>query len=218
MLSKSLRAKIGRPKSKEKREQILKCATHLFLHNGFINSSMDMIAREAGVSKQTVYSHFNSKDELYTAVIDAKCKQYSFDPGRLESCERSLNDILMDIAYQIVELLQDPKVIAMYKVVISEASNSPHVAELFWRAGPLQSVETVAQIISANASDLSDAQAKAISTDFFNLLKSDFHMRSILQLPYELTEKQKQCICERARFQVLLMLENTAALPCPRPL
>lgn len=216
MQSKSLRAKSGRPKSKEKREQILNCATNLFLHNGFINSSMDMIAKEAGVSKQTVYSHFNSKDELYTAVIDAKCKQYSFDAGRLESHKRSLNDILMDVAYQVVELLQDPKVIAMYKVVISEASNSPHVAELFWRAGPLQSVETVAQIISANSSpEVTKAKAKAISTDFFNLLKSDFHMRSILQLPAELSENQKRCICERARFQVLLMLENIEALPCP---
>lgn len=212
-----MRAKTGRPKSKEKRQQILKCATDLFLHKGFINSSMDMIAREAGVSKQTVYSHFNSKDELYTAVIDEKCKQYSLDAGRLDKQQRSLSDILLDIAYQVVELLQDPKVIAMYKVVISEASNSPNVAELFWRAGPLQSVETVAQIIRTNClSEMSEAQARAISSDFFNLLKGDFHMRSILQLPSQLSESQKRCICERAHFQVLLMLENISQMPCPR--
>merc|ERR1711974_239578 len=108
-----------------------------------------------------------------------------------------------DIAYQVVELLQDPKVIAMYKIVISEASNSPHVAEIFWRAGPLQSVETVAQIIRSHClSEMSDAQARAISSDFFNLLKGDFHMRSILQLPSQLSESQKRSICERAHFQV----------------
>ena len=159
-------------------------------------------------------SHFNNKDELYTAVIDAKCRQYRLDATRLDNCDALIHDVLMEIANQTLSLLQDPDVIAMYTVVIGEANNNPHVAELFYRAGPLQSVETVASIIhSYNSTELSDQQAMAVATDFFNLIKSDFHMRSMLRLPFELNETQQQCLCERVCLQITLMLENIQRFP-----
>ena len=214
MSDKAVAVKLGRPKSEEKRRQILNCATDLFLQNGFTNTSMDMVAKEAGVSKQTVYSHFNNKDDLYTAVIDAKCRQYRLDASRLEDCHESMQDVLMAIANQTVSLLQDPEVIAMYTVVIGEANNNPRVAELFYVAGPLQSVETVARIIHSYAPDtLTEQQARAIATDFFNLLKSDFHMRSMLQLPFSLSEQQQHCLCERVCAQISLMLDNISLFP-----
>jgi len=214
MSEKAVAIKLGRPKSEQKRITILECATDLFLQNGFTNTSMDMVAKDAGVSKQTVYSHFNNKDELYTAVIDAKCRQYRLDATRLDNCDALIHDVLMEIANQTLSLLQDPDVIAMYTVVIGEANNNPHVAELFYRAGPLQSVETVASIIhSYNSTELSDQQAMAVATDFFNLIKSDFHMRSMLRLPFELNETQQQCLCERVCLQITLMLENIQRFP-----
>jgi len=192
----------------------MSCATDLFLQNGFTNTSMDMVAKEAGVSKQTVYSHFNNKDELYTSVIDAKCRQYRLDATRLEACDASIHDVLMEIANQTISLLQDPEVIAMYTIVIGEANNNPHVAELFYEAGPLQSVETVAQIIHSYVPEkLTEQQARAIATDFFNLLKSDFHMRSMLQLPFSLSEQQQRCLCERVCIQISLMMDNISQFP-----
>ena len=51
-------APVGRPKSMEKRNQILSSASQLFLQDGFTNTTMDNVAKQSGVSKQTVYSHF----------------------------------------------------------------------------------------------------------------------------------------------------------------
>ena len=42
-----------------------------------------MIAKEAGVSKQTVYSHFGNKDELFTAAIEQKCVSLKFSEIQL---------------------------------------------------------------------------------------------------------------------------------------
>jgi TetR/AcrR family transcriptional repressor of mexJK operon len=214
MSEKEVPVKLGRPKSEEKRKTILGGASNLFLSNGFTNTSMDMVAKEAGVSKQTVYSHFNNKDELYTAVIDAKCQEYRLDASRLEHCNAPLHTVLTEIANQVISLLQDPDVIAMYTVVIGEAKNNPHVAELFYNAGPLQSVETVARIIrDSKPGQLSDLQAKAIATDFFNLIKGDFHMRSMLHLPFTLNDQQRQCLCDRVCTQITLLLDNFGKFP-----
>src|SRR3954465_4716325 len=52
-----------------KAEAVLAAAERTFLARGFGAISMDAIAREAAVSKATVYAHFTSKEELFGAVI-----------------------------------------------------------------------------------------------------------------------------------------------------
>src|SRR6201989_706456 len=53
--------------SLENRQRVLKAATDSFLARGY-SSSVDDIARRAGVAKQTVYHHFPSKDRLFKEV------------------------------------------------------------------------------------------------------------------------------------------------------
>ena len=53
--------------SLENRQRVLKAATDSFLTHGY-GSSVDAIARRAGVAKQTVYHHFPSKDRLFKEV------------------------------------------------------------------------------------------------------------------------------------------------------
>ena len=50
------------------RERVLRAATTAFTLDGY-RASIDRIARRAGVAKQTVYSHFPSKEELFKAVV-----------------------------------------------------------------------------------------------------------------------------------------------------
>ena len=59
-----------------KAESVLAAAKRAFLAAGFGAVSMDTIAREAGVSKATVYAHFGSKEDLFGAVIERECEQY----------------------------------------------------------------------------------------------------------------------------------------------
>ncbi len=58
-----------------KRQAIVAAAARVFLDSGYGAASMDAIADEAGVSKQTVYSHFGAKDALFQAIIEDKCEQ-----------------------------------------------------------------------------------------------------------------------------------------------
>lgn len=59
----------------ERREQILAAATRAFAAEGFAGTGLDDIAAEAGVSRAILYRHFESKPDLYRAVLDRVCER-----------------------------------------------------------------------------------------------------------------------------------------------
>ena len=60
----------------EKERAIVLAAHELFLRDGFAVASMDAIARLAGVSVKTIYSHFANKNELFSKVLIAACTDH----------------------------------------------------------------------------------------------------------------------------------------------
>lgn len=57
----------------ERREQILAAATEAFARSGFAATSLDNIGAQAGVTRVILYRHFDSKTDLYQAVLDRMC-------------------------------------------------------------------------------------------------------------------------------------------------
>jgi AcrR family transcriptional regulator len=57
----------------QRREQILAAATQAFARSGFAATSLDDIAAEAGITRVILYRHFDSKSDLYQAVLDRMC-------------------------------------------------------------------------------------------------------------------------------------------------
>lgn len=176
----------GRPKSEEKRLQILSAASCLFLKEGFSNTSMDKVAKASGVSKQTVYSHFSNKDDLFQSAISSKCMSYQLDNQHLVASgtpDLPFDTCLKKIGTQFMRLLQDPEVIAMFRVVIAESTTNPHVTKLFFDAGPLASLNTISDVFSLyGGSQLSPKDARQLACDFLAMLKGEFHIMSLCGL------------------------------------
>lgn len=64
---------VRRLRRAERREQILAAATRAFARSGFAATGLDDIAAEAGITRVILYRHFDSKTELYQAVLDRFC-------------------------------------------------------------------------------------------------------------------------------------------------
>ena len=185
--------KAGRPKSAEKRKQILASAGELFLTSGFSGCSMEMVAKQSGVSKQTVYSHFNNKEALFLAVIEDKCAEYQLDDRHLVTADSSLTQVLRERGLQIIKLLHDDQVIAIYRVIIGEVNSNPRVAELFYQAGPKHSLEYLAKcFLSFAKQPITEEFAHKCAVTFFSLLKSEFHIKSILGLDFALSDQEQK--------------------------
>ena len=57
-------------RAEETRTKLIATATELFVSNGWANTGMRDVAREAGVAVETLYKHYSSKRVLLNAVID----------------------------------------------------------------------------------------------------------------------------------------------------
>jgi AcrR family transcriptional regulator len=66
----------------ERREQVLTAATRAFARTGFAATSLDDVAAEAGISRVILYRHFESKADLYRAVLDRACSRLVASVGR----------------------------------------------------------------------------------------------------------------------------------------
>lgn len=64
---------VKRMRRAERREQILDAATRAFARAGFIPTSLDDVAKEAGITRVILYRHFESKSDMYRAVLDRAC-------------------------------------------------------------------------------------------------------------------------------------------------
>lgn len=75
------------------RERILDAAYRLFYRKGFTRVSIDAVAQLAGVTKRTIYYHFDSKDQIVAAMIEIQhlhlMKQYQswLDPSSMSASE-----------------------------------------------------------------------------------------------------------------------------------
>jgi AcrR family transcriptional regulator len=65
----------------ERREQILAAATRAFARSGFAATSLDDVATEAGISRVILYRHFESKTDMYRAVLDRACARLAATVG-----------------------------------------------------------------------------------------------------------------------------------------
>ncbi len=59
----------GSDRVAEKRRRILAAARHLMLRQGLRGTTMELIAREAGIAKPTLYAQFADKDAVLTGII-----------------------------------------------------------------------------------------------------------------------------------------------------
>ena len=72
---------VRRMRRADRREQILDAATRAFARTGFAATGLDEIAAEAGITRVLLYRHFDSKADLYTAVLDRACQRLENSVG-----------------------------------------------------------------------------------------------------------------------------------------
>src|SRR5581483_11343282 len=66
-----------RMKSEERRASIVQSAIHLFAEKGFRGTTTRELSSALGVTEPVLYQHFRTKQELYSAIIEAKSAEFS---------------------------------------------------------------------------------------------------------------------------------------------
>jgi AcrR family transcriptional regulator len=87
-------APMRRLRRAERREQLLGAATRAFAHTGFAATSLDDIAAAAGISRVLLYRHFESKTDLYRAVLDRAVARLAAAVGTRDYTDASIDTLL----------------------------------------------------------------------------------------------------------------------------
>jgi TetR/AcrR family transcriptional repressor of mexJK operon len=123
-----------------KRQVIAKAATAVFVRDGYAAASMDEVAAVAGVSKQTVYKHFGSKEQLFLAVIQEAINGvldefFSVLATSFPDSEDLQGDLLR-LGRILLTRVLDPELMAVRRLVIAEVGRFPQLGRAWYESGP----------------------------------------------------------------------------------
>ena len=117
-------------------ERILEAAASVFLEEGFARAKMDEIASRAGITKQTVYARFPSKNALFGALA-SHFSGIVFRPRQIaENAKQSPRAFLIQFAFEVTAVLRDAKSQRLFVVLAAEARAFPDLASATWVEGP----------------------------------------------------------------------------------
>jgi TetR/AcrR family transcriptional repressor of mexJK operon len=116
----------------QKQSTIVQAALDLFLMQGYAETSMDAVANEAGVTKQTVYRYYSSKEELFTAVME---KIRADEPPPYTFGDADLDTELNNFGRDLLAFHLTPAALGVYKMMLSEGGRES-LLKPFMKAGP----------------------------------------------------------------------------------
>jgi TetR/AcrR family transcriptional regulator, mexJK operon transcriptional repressor len=162
--------------------QILAAARKIFMELGYGAASMEAIARQAGVSKATLYTHFEGKDALFAALIVMECRHLSDQIGQRALDEPDIRRALRSLAEDFNNLLCTNESLAMYRIVVAETPRFPELGSIFYDSGPKVMIDRIADLLAGAAErgllHIPDSHAAAIQ--FIGLVRGDTHLTRIL--------------------------------------
>jgi AcrR family transcriptional regulator len=141
------RGRGGRPsrqQSAQLADRILDVAEKLFLGHGFGATSIEAVAKQAGISKRTFYHRFPGKERLFEAVVRRLIDRWlpPFDTGLLSP--PVLAEALQRAAEYMLRIALTPEALALHRLVIHEAQRFPGLARIMHELGAASGIERIA--------------------------------------------------------------------------
>ena len=164
----------GRALDPAKRAAILGGARAVFMREGFAQGTMDGVAAEAGVGKQTIYRHFRSKEALVEALVEAMCAPEVVEPppSSLPAGER-----LRELLLAFTDGVTNSDSIHLYRAIVAEAGRMPGLGHLLWEAGYRPLRVAITQLLSE---EFDTVTAPIVAQQIVHLTLGDAYQELIL--------------------------------------
>ncbi|MFC4009963.1 TetR/AcrR family transcriptional regulator [Nonomuraea purpurea] len=123
-------------RSEAKRAQIRHGATRVFLAEGFAGATTDAIAKAAGVSKQTLYVYYRSKEQLMVDVLGSLLSRLNRDHAVLDG-DRPVDSLpqlratLVELASEVLKAISGSDYLALSRVIIADSPRVPEIGRLW---------------------------------------------------------------------------------------
>jgi AcrR family transcriptional regulator len=189
----------------ERRAAIVAIASDVFLSQGYAAASMSEIAARVGGSKATLYNYFPSKEELFAAVVTARCEQIQTIVADVESEGVDIRTSLKHLGEGFLKLILTDEAIATYRLVVAESGRFPELGRAFYGAGPRTGEERIGRFLSQAIAqgDLRPGDSVDMARTFVELCKSDIQLQRLCSAMAEPTSAEIAHRVDRATDQFL---------------
>jgi TetR/AcrR family transcriptional regulator, regulator of autoinduction and epiphytic fitness len=118
---------------------ILDAAQRLFLDAGFDGVNLEQVGRAAGVSRQTVYNQFGSKEAVFQEVVKRHWDVVRVETASaftaMETLATSPAECLRNFARALLRFVEETDQVSFTRLVIAESRQRPWIADEFYRCG-----------------------------------------------------------------------------------
>ena len=146
----------------KKELEVLNVASEYFLSHGYKGTSINAMARDSGISKESIYRYFSSKMELFEAVVAKELAEYKerlqFTDFEYESL--SLVDALKRTAETIIKAVSSERTLSLRRLIFQETIQSPDIGQYYYEIGPQVAYRHLEKIFSSHKDETSFAPEK----------------------------------------------------------
>ncbi|WP_411291489.1 TetR/AcrR family transcriptional regulator [Sphingorhabdus sp.] len=162
-----------RPVDQTKQDAILASARAEFFEYGFASASIERIAAAANVSKVTIYNHFQTKENLFSAMVGSECRVMRGSLPEISDDEVPLRVELMGFAESMMKFLSSPDIIRFDRRMAAEVERHPEMGELFLNAGPRLMHKMLTEMIATemDRGRLAKADPREAAAHLYGMIK-----------------------------------------------
>ena len=129
-------AKIIEPRWERRKDarpgELATAALELFVERGFSATRLDDVAKRAGVSKGTLYLYFDSKEDLFKAVVrEGIVSRIAEAEARIREYTGTTPELMRELVHDWWNQIGSTKLAGISKLMMSEAGNFPELAKFY---------------------------------------------------------------------------------------
>lgn len=171
----------------DKHSAITRAASEMFLSEGFDRASLDQIAQRAGVSKQTIYSHFADKEALFKAICTELTETLTIPLRKTLPAQGTLRGILLRLGEDTLKLMLRPASLDLHRLVMNAAARFPELGRAAFEAGATRMIDDLSVLLTQRsqlrdglARPLSEEEARILAEQFIGMLRGFHQQRALL--------------------------------------
>lgn len=184
----------GTQRREARRRAFIKAAGDLFVEKGYGATSLADVVKVSGGSLATLYEFFGNKAGLFKALIDDRASRITEALDRSDGDERPVAESLATLGRQLLDLMLDPGVIAVQRLVIAESQHFPELASMYFSAGPAAVHERMKAYLAKQARQgrLAIDDPGLAAEHFGGLVKGMCHVCALFGVPESLSEAERR--------------------------
>ena len=194
-----------------KRAQILSGARTMFMEHGFASTSVEKIAKAAGVSKGTIYNYFASKEVLFVALVTGECCAETHIPDTDTLLAAPIENVLTQFGSQCLGGLLQEDQQCLFRIVMAEVMQFPQLGQLIESTGPAFSINILAKYLDQlnQSGQLNIPQPKLAAEQFMALCDAGI----IRRMQLSVSNPSQEEIDRQVASAVKLFLHGYAPSP-----